>query len=212
VAPNGGVVVRRGISVGTAVDPSTELLTVADLSRVWILAEVPEADIAAIRVGTRARLEFPASGRAAFGARVEFVYPMLTERTRTLRVRLGAANENGMLRPGLYGAAVFETPGRTTLTVPRDAIVDTGLQQHVFVAAGDSFEPRPVTVGVRLADRVEILDGLAPGEQIVAAGVFLLDSESRLRATGGTGGHAHGASTPEAAPIAPEPASPHARH
>ena len=193
-APRSGVVVHRGISVGTAVDPSTELVTIADLSRVWILAEVPESEMAAMRVGSAAQLEFPASGRAPFGARVDFVYPMLTERTRTLRVRLSAANESGMLKPGLYGAALLQTPGRTTLTVPRDALVDTGLQQHVFVAAGDRFEPRPVSVGVRLPDRVEILEGLAPGEQVVAAGVFLLDSESRLRATGGTGGHAHGAS------------------
>ena len=73
--------------------------------------------------------------------------------------------------------------------MPRDAVVDTGLQQHVFVAIGDRFEPRPVTLGVQLADRVEIRAGLKEGERIVAAGVFLLDSESRLRATGGAGGH-----------------------
>ena len=80
------------------------------------------------------------------------------------------------------------------ITVPRDAVVDTGLQQHVFVAIGDRFEPRPVTLGVQLADRVEVRTGLKDGERIVAAGVFLLDSESRLRATGGAGGHSgHGA-------------------
>jgi membrane fusion protein, copper/silver efflux system len=193
VAPRSGVVVNRGVTVGTAVDPSTTLLTIADLSRVWVLAEVPEASIPAVRVGTAARLDFPASGRPPFRARVDFVYPTLTERTRTLRVRLSAVNPGGGLRPGLYGTVTFESAGEHVITVPRDAVVDTGLQQHVFVATGDRFEPRPVSVGAQLADRVEIRDGLTEGEQIVAAGVFLLDSESRLRATDGAGGHSHGA-------------------
>jgi Cu(I)/Ag(I) efflux system membrane fusion protein len=219
VAPRSGVVVNRGISVGTAVDPSTPLLTIADLSRVWVLAEVPEAGMAAIRVGSTARLEFPASGRDPFPSRVDFLYPTLTERTRTLRVRFSVGNPRGTLRPGLYGNAIFELPGAMTLTVPRNAVVDTGRQQHVFVSIGDRFEPRVVTLGVQLADRVEILSGLEAGERIVAAGLFLLDSESRLRATGGMGGHAHGASPtpqdaadpPEARPATP-PVDPHAGH
>ena len=212
VAPRTGVVVNRGVTVGTSVDPSTTLLTIADLSRVWVLAEVPEASIPGVRVGTVAQLDFPASGRSPFTARVDFVYPTLTERTRTLRVRLSAGNPSGALRPGLYGTAVFEAAGQNVITVPRDAVVDTGLQQHVFVAVGDMFEPRPVTVGVQLADRVEIREGLREGEQIVAAGVFLLDSESRLRATGGAGGHQHG--TPaggQQAPAQPK-TDPHAQH
>jgi Cu(I)/Ag(I) efflux system membrane fusion protein len=207
VAPQSGVVVNRGITVGTSVDPSTTLLTIADLSRVWVLAEVPEASIPFVRVGTSAQLDFPASGRPPFAARVDFVYPTLTERTRTLRVRLAAANPAGALRPGLYGTAAFASVGQNVITAPRDSIVDTGLQQHVFVAAGDRFEPRAVTVGVQLADRVEIRDGLKEGEQIVAAGVFLLDSESRLRATGGSGAHSHSARE-----AATEPVNPHAGH
>jgi hypothetical protein len=167
---------------------------------------VPEASIPSVRVGSVARLDFPASGRPPFTARVDFVYPTLTERTRTLRVRLSAANPSGALKPGLYGTAAFVTARHDVLTVPRDAVVDTGVQQHVFVAVGDRFEPRPVTVGVQLADRVEIRDGLKGGEEIVASGVFLLDSESRLRATGGAGGHSHGAS-PGSRDAPPTPAS-----
>jgi Cu(I)/Ag(I) efflux system membrane fusion protein len=210
VAPRSGVVVNRGVTVGASVDPATTLVTIADLSRVWVIADLPEASIAGIRVGRRAQLDFPASGRTPFTARVEFVYPTLTERTRTLRVRLSAPNPDGALRPGLYGTATFESVGRTVLTVPRDAVVDTGTQQHVFVATGDGFEPRPVTVGTQLADRVEIRGGLREGEQIVAAGVFLLDSESRLRATGGAGGHQHG--TPSRDTSSPPAADPHAGH
>lgn len=212
VAPRSGVVVNRGITVGTSVDPSTTLLTIADLSRVWVLAEVAEASIPSVRVGSKALLDFPASGRSPFTARIDFVYPTLTERTRTLRVRLSAANPGGALRPGLYGTAAFESGGQNVITVPRDAVVDTGLQQHVFVAAGDQFEPRPVVVGAQLADRIEIREGLKEGEQIVAAGVFLLDSESRLRATGGSAGHSHGAPTGKQEPPATPSPDPHAGH
>ena len=213
VAPRSGVVVNRGVSAGTSIDPSTTLLTIADLSRVWVLAEVPESGIAAVRVGAVAQLDFSASGRAPFAARVDFLYPTLTDRTRTLRVRFSAANADGRLRPGLYGTAAFESAGLPVITVPRDAVVDTGVEQHVFVATGDRFEPRTVTLGVQLADRVEVRTGLEAGERIVVAGVFLLDSESRLRATGSTGGHSHttpGASSTSQAKPAPAPPGPNA--
>jgi Cu(I)/Ag(I) efflux system membrane fusion protein len=212
IAPRSGVVMNRGISAGTSVDSSTTLLTIADLSRVWVLAEVPEADIPGIRVGATAQLDFPASGRPPFAARVEFLYPTLTDRTRTLRVRFSAANSAGSLRPGLYGTAAFEATGPPVITVPRDAVVDTGIQQHVFVATGDRFEPRAVTLGVQLADRVEIRSGLDAGERIVASGVFLLDSESRLRATGGSGGHNHGAPATPREKTPPPAVDPHAGH
>ena len=203
---------NRGITVGTSVDPSTTLLTIADLSRVWVLAEVPEANIPGIRVGTTAQLDFPASGRQPFAARVDFLYPTLTDRTRTLRVRFSAANPTGALRPGLYGMAAFTSTGQQVITVRRDAVVDTGVQQHVFVATGDRFEPRAVSLGVQLADRVEIRSGLKEGERIVAAGVFLLDSESRLRATGGGGGHNHGAPATTQDTRSPPAKTPHAEH
>ena len=213
VAPRSGVVVNRGVTAGTAVDSSTTLLTVADLSQVWVLAEVPEANIAALRVGSIAQLDFAASGLSPFAARVDFLYPTLTERTRTLRVRFTVANPRGVLRPGLYGTAAFQAIGLPTMTVPRDAVVDTGRQQHVFVAVGDRFEPRPVTLGVQLADRVEVRSGLEPGDRIVAAGVFLLDSESRLRATGGQVGHNHGGESKSSeAPTPPSKKDPHAGH
>ncbi len=212
VAPRSGVVVYRGVTVGTSVDPSTTLLTIADLSRVWIVAEVPEANIPSARTGTRAQLDFPGSGRPVFAAQIDFVYPTLTERTRTLRVRFAVANASGALRPGLYGTATIESTGPEVITVPRDAIVNTGVQQHVFVATGEMFEPRVVTLGVQLADRVEIRSGLTEGEQIVAAGVFLLDSESRLRATGGAGGHAHVATPPPQAKPDTNKTHPNAAH
>lgn len=201
-APRSGIVIHRGVSVGTAVDPSTELLTIADLSHVWALAEVPEPDIPSVQKGTLATLSFPASGLAPSERPVDFLYPTLSERTRTLRVRFTIDNPSGTLRPGLYGTAEFQVRPREALTVPRDAVVDTGDMQHVFVVVGEGkFEPREVKLGARLGDRVEVLEGLSEGESIVASGVFLIDSESRLRASSGGTGHAHGghgsAATPE---------------
>jgi membrane fusion protein, copper/silver efflux system len=192
-APRDGIVLNRGVSAGTAVDPSTEILTIADLSRVWVIAELAEADVAQVRAGTSATLSFPMSSREPFSAKVEFIYPTLTERTRTVRVRLPVPNPDGALRPGMYGNAEFPPVARDALTVARDAIIDTGESQHVFVHTSQNvLEPRQVKVGARLADRVEILQGLTPGDHVVTTGVFLIDSESRLRASGGTGHSGHG--------------------
>ncbi|MCK9368321.1 MAG: efflux RND transporter periplasmic adaptor subunit [Metallibacterium scheffleri] len=214
-APRSGIVLRRNVSVGTAVDPSTEILTVADLSTVWVIAEVPESGMAQITRGAVATLDFTASGHPLVEAAVDFVYPTLTERTRTLRVRFAVANPGGTLRPGLYGSADFRGQPREALTLSRDAIVDTGRRQHVFVTtAPGRYEPRNVTLGARLSDRVEILAGVTEADQVVAAGVFLLDSESRLRASGaaatGHGGH----TAPRAAetPQTPAEPNPHSGH
>jgi Cu(I)/Ag(I) efflux system membrane fusion protein len=196
MAPRSGVVLHRGIAVGTAVDPSTELLTVADLSTVWVLAEIPESEASAVAVGQSAELTFEAAGGAAVAARVAFVYPTLDEQTRTLRVRFEVPNAAGTLRPGMYGTATLAVSTRRALVVPRDAVVDTGASTHVFVVEGDGrFAPRAVTLGARVGERTEVREGLMEGESVVASGVFLIDSESRLRATSGTsaGGHSgHG--------------------
>lgn len=192
VAPRSGVVLHRGIAVGTAVDPSTELLTVADLSTVWVLAEIPESDAAAVTVGQQGELAFDASGGAPVTARVAFLYPTLDERTRTLRARFEVPNGNGALRPGMYGTATLAVATRRALVVPRDAVIDTGASTHVFVAdAHGRFTPRAVVLGSRVEERIEVREGLQEGEPVVAAGVFLIDSESRLRATSGTSAGEH---------------------
>jgi Cu(I)/Ag(I) efflux system membrane fusion protein len=207
VAPRSGIVIHRGISAGTAVDPSTELMAVADLSRVWVLAEIPEADVSRVQAGTAARIDIRSSGRAPFEATVAFVYPTLTEQTRTRRVRFEVDNRDGRLLPGMYGEALFESGPWLTLTVPRDAVVDTGLQRHIFVVTGPgTFEPRKVVLGTRAGDRIEVLEGLSEGDEIVASGVFLIDSESRLRASGGAAGHAHGGAREREEPPGSPPA------
>jgi Cu(I)/Ag(I) efflux system membrane fusion protein len=204
-APKGGTVLGLGVTEGTAVDPSTEILTLADLSQVWVIAEVAEAEAASIGPKTMATLTFPALRREPMAARVNFVYPTLTEGTRTVRVRFSVANPGGMLRPGMYGSAEFPGVSRNAISVKRNAVVDTGQSQHVFVLTSqNAFEPRPIKVGAQWADRVEVIHGLVDGERVVTSGVFLIDSESRLRASTGAGHSAHGVAAPPAkGPAAP---------
>ncbi len=189
-----GVVLRLNVSEGTAVDPSTELVTIVDLNEVWVVAEIPEREIPLIASGMTATVEIPASGMPPFDTSVDFLYPTLSERTRSLRVRIVVDNPDMRLRPGMVGTAVLRPTPRTALTVPRDAVVDTGEMQYVFIAAGkSSFEPKAVSVGMRTSDRVEITAGLAEGDKVLTSGVFLIDSESRLRSSGGGGlNHSHG--------------------
>ena len=195
-APRSGIVLNRNVSAGTSVDPSTVLVTLADLSHVWAIAEVAAGEAAQVRRGSLANLSFPMAQSEPFSARVEFIYPTLTERTRTVRVRLPLDNSRGALRPGMYGSAEFKVAAREAFTVARDAVVDTGTSQHVFVHTADNvIEPRAVKIGARLSDRIEVTDGLSTGDHVVTAGVFLIDSESRLRASGTTGHAGHGGAT-----------------
>jgi membrane fusion protein, copper/silver efflux system len=214
--PHASVVLRRPVPAGTAVDPSTELLTLADLSRVWIVADIAERDAGLAMVGALARVTLPGQP-AAIEAAIEFVSPTVDGRSRTLRVRLGADNADGMLRPGMSGTLELAAPATPRLTVPRDAVVDAGTAQFVYVASADTrFEPRPVRLGERRGDRVVVLDGLEEGEPVLVAGVFLVDSESRLLGSGGGTGHAHGSAGDDRRRNVPAPAvtedDPHRGH
>jgi Cu(I)/Ag(I) efflux system membrane fusion protein len=186
-SPADGYVTARNVVPGAAIQPGAPLFEVADLSKVWLLADVFEQDASRLHVGQKATLALAAYLGEAFAGRVQFIYPTLNTATRTLRVRLEFANHGGpggvKLRPGMYGDVALDLPAATGLVIPAEALVDTGEHQYVFVAKGEGhFEPRLVRVGGRAADKVQIADGLAEGETVVATGNFLLDSESRLRA------------------------------
>jgi Cu(I)/Ag(I) efflux system membrane fusion protein len=206
-APRSGILAHRGAAPGAAVDPSTEIAVVLDLSRVWVIAELPASAAESVRKGQEARLQLGAVSR---NAKVEFIEPMVTE-SRTVKVRFSLPNADGALRPGMYGSVDMAPSPRMALTVPREAVVDTGEFQYVYHRSADGeYMPHRVTVGRRDRDRIEILSGLQQGAMVVTSGVFLLDAESRLRASGGQA-HAHGshgaASTPAPAPApAPGPA------
>jgi Cu(I)/Ag(I) efflux system membrane fusion protein len=186
-SPAAGYVTARNVVQGAAVTPGAPLFEIADLSRVWLLAEVFEQDASRLRIGQKATLALAAYPSETFAGRVTFVYPTVNPQTRTLRVRLEFPNRAGpggvKLRPGMYGDVALDLPKSEGLVVPAEAVVDTGARQYVFVARGAGrFEPHLVRVGARAGGRAQILSGLAEGDTVVTTGNFLLDSESRLRA------------------------------
>jgi Cu(I)/Ag(I) efflux system membrane fusion protein len=183
-SPASGYVVALGVVQGDRVDPDRELFEVADLSRVWAIADVYERDLSRVKPGLAATLSLDAYPGQRFRGQVEYVYPRLDPETRTLPIRVAFANPAGQLKPGLFGTVELQLPAKEGVTVPGEAVIDTGDRQYVFVeTAPGHFEPRVVHVGERGGERVEILSGLADGERVAASGNFFIDSESRLRAS-----------------------------
>ena len=182
VAPVNGFVLDRSASVGLRFDRGFQFFRIADLSRVWVLADLYESQAAFVKRGAPARITVPQQSRQ-FTATVSATEPVFDEATRTLKVRLETDNPGFALKPGMFADVEFEVELPPTLAVPADAIVDTGLRKTLFVERGNGyFEPRQVTTGWRIGDQVEIVKGLMPGERIVISGTFLMDSESRMKA------------------------------
>jgi RND family efflux transporter MFP subunit len=181
VSPAAGFVVARNLSEGQRFEKGTELFRIVDLSRVWILADVFEKDARWILPGTEARFHLPGQS-STFTAAVSKALPQFDATTRTLKLRLEAGNPDFTLKPDMFVDVEFPVQLPEALVVPSEAILDAGLRQTVFVDRGNGFfEPRPVQLGVRLGDQVQILQGLTAGERIVISGNFLLDSESRMK-------------------------------
>ena len=195
-APASGFVLERRVFPNQKVTPDSDLYTLVDLSRIWIMADVFESDIAAVHVGSEAHLSFPYAGAASLNARVTYIQPQVDPMTRTLKVRLEAPNPSVRLKPDMFVNVEFGVSGTRRLLVPAEAVFDTGQQQTVFVDLGNGYlEPRRVEAGERLDDRIVIRSGLGPGERVVASGTFLVDSESRLKAAAsgmGAPKHEHG--------------------
>jgi membrane fusion protein, copper/silver efflux system len=181
-APARSFVLARTITHGQRFERGSELYRVADLTRVWVLADIFEGEATYWEPGVRARVSSPAHSRV-FSATVSRVLPQFDPEARTLKARLELDNPDFVLRPGML--LDVELPIRlasSAITVPSDAVLDTGTTYTVFVDHGDGrFEPRPVEIGARFRDRVHIVRGLMPGERIAVSGNFLLDSESRMR-------------------------------
>lgn len=182
-APFDGYVMELGVRQGASVQPDTKLLQLADLSSVWVLADIPEAQAAWIKRGDAVRVEVPALPGERFTGRVDYLYPELIEATRTLRIRILLNNTHLKLRPGMFAAVKLNGAARTqVLTVPTEALIKTG-ERSVVIVADDSthFRPSLVRVGAEQDGRSEILEGVTLGQKVVASGQFLIDSEASLR-------------------------------
>jgi Cu(I)/Ag(I) efflux system membrane fusion protein len=182
-APVRGYVAQRAAVRGLYAQQGTELFQLADLSTVWVLADVYQSDVARVRVGQAATFQLSALPGRTFDGKVTFLYPALAAPSRTLQARLELRNPGLELRPGMYGEVTMVLSAEPAIVVPRDAVVDTGELQYVFVSRGNGrYAPRKVTTGPEGGGRIAVLSGLAEGEVVVTGANFLLDSESRLRA------------------------------
>ena len=181
-SPVRGYVAQKSAVQGLYIQPGTRLFDLADLSKVWVLVELFERDAGRIKAGQQATLQLTAYPGESFGGKVQLVYPTLNAETRTQRARIEFQNKDLRLRPGMFGDVVIQLAGTDGLVVPREAVVDTGEQQYVFIDEGAGrFSPRTVKVGARFQEYAQLLAGVKEGETVVTTGNFLLDSESRLR-------------------------------
>jgi RND family efflux transporter MFP subunit len=182
-SPNSGFVMKRNLYEQAYVTPETELYEIADLSTIWVDADVYEYEVPYVHVGQRATMQLDYLPGKTYAGRVSYVYPTLDPKTRTVKVRLEFPNPGFGLKPDMYANVELKADYGTQTIVPAEAVLDSGTRQIVFLAKPDGhFEPREIRVGPRLDDRYIVLSGLKPGETIVTSGNFLVDSESQLQA------------------------------
>lgn len=182
-SPHTGIVTDKHATEGMRIEPGMRVFRIADLSTVWVIATVYEHQLPLIEVGQDARMTLPFMPGKEFDGRVAYIYPFLNEQARQARVRIEFANENELLKPGMFATVTLKTPAQDDATLaPREAIITTGDRTIAFVSLGEGrFEPREVSVGLASNGYVQVLNGLEPGEMVVTSGQFLLDSESRMR-------------------------------
>lgn len=193
-SPVSGYVTMLNVRHGMEVHGEMELMTIADLSVVWVTADVYENEMEGIREGLPVSIEMKQIPGRRFEGRIEYVYPYLEAQARTNRIRVVLPNRDLALKPGMYGDVVIRTPGIDALSVPVDAVIRTGLRDVVYVEQSPgAFAQREIRLGPQHGDRYVVVEGLRRGEKVVARGAFFLDSEQSIRATG-LGAHAgHGA-------------------
>jgi len=185
LAPADGIVTRLMAREGMYVNPGSEMFTIADLSEVWVMVDVFEHQIDWLAPGLSAEIRVPAHPGKLWEGQVDYLYPELDPKTRTLRVRLTFPNPELLLKPNMFAEVViYGGPRRGVLKIPQEALIVTGKREAVVKALGDGrFQPVDVVTGMKRGGEVEILSGLEEGEEIVVSGQFLIDSESNLQAS-----------------------------
>lgn len=189
-SPITGIVLEKNILPGQAIMPDQTLFTVADLRQIWVIVDIYESDLAHVQVGQDASITLSAFPGDQFHGSVAFIYPTVSEQTRTAQLRLQFQNPMLKLKPGMFANVQLGSTGESVLTVAREALMEDGDKDYVFVVHGRThFEPRLVTVGAKSDEWVEIVSGLSEGETVATSANFLIDSESRLKAAiAGMGG------------------------
>jgi Cu(I)/Ag(I) efflux system membrane fusion protein len=185
VSSANGIVTMLGAREGMYVTPSMEIVTIADLSRIWVLVDVYEHQIDWLAKGLSAEIRVPAYPGRVWEGEVEYIYPELDPQSRTLKVRLAFDNPEGLLKANMFAdVVIYGGPRRDTLAIPAEALIETGQRTAVVRALGDGrFQPVDVVTGMRAGGMVEIFNGLDAGDQVVVSGQFLIDSEASLQAS-----------------------------
>jgi len=192
-SPYGGIVLEKMAFRGMRVEPGMALYKLADLSVVWLIADIYEYELPLIRLGQQASINLSYLPGEAFTGKAVFIYPYLDAQTRTARVRFEFANPRGTLKPEMYAGVEITIRLGDKIAVPEGAIIDTGIRKVAIVEKGAGyFEPRDVKLGTKAGDYYEVLDGLKVGERVVTSANFLIDSESKLKEAIGGAGHQHG--------------------
>ena len=183
VAPISGVVTKKMALQGAYATPEMPLYEIADLSTVWVQAQVYEHELSLVAVGQGADVTLAAYPNEVFNGRVVFIDPTLTPETRTARVRVELSNRDLRLKPGMYGDVTIHVPAKSVLAVPREAVLDSGTRILAFLDRGEGrFEPREIKIGRTSEGYTEVVEGLQAGDHVVTSGTFLIDSESKLLA------------------------------
>jgi len=181
-SPASGYVMTRNAFPQQRVTPESELYTIVDLSRVWIMADVFENEASMVQLGLPVRVKLSHGPASAFYGRISYIQPQVDPATHTLKVRIEADNPGITLKPDMFVDVELSLSMPARMTAPAEAVLDTGLKKTVFVDRGNGYlEPRRVETGERIGDRIEITKGLKPGERVVISGNFLVDSESQLK-------------------------------
>ncbi len=216
-SPATGVVIEKSVVAGTQVTPGAPLFKIADLSNVWVLADIYQYELAWVKPGMAADVELSYLPGKPFAGKVTYVYPYLGPETRTVKVRVEVPHHPGNieLKPDMFATVVIRSPiVRESVVVPEQAIIHSGTRNIAVMALGGGyFEPREVKLGVAADGDVEVLEGMKPGEQLVTASQFLIDAESNLRSAAAAMSSQEGMAVPEkpAAPARPADAG-HAAH
>lgn len=182
-SPANGVVVNVGVRQGQYVTPQTELFTVADLSHVWVLADIFEDELPWVRVGDQVRMTVAAAPGRTFEGRLTYIYPYAESQTRTVKARVEFDNPELLLKPDMFAdITILASPEIEAIAIPSAAVVRSGIREQVFIVREPGkFEPRDVRLGVSSDGWAQVLEGVEAGEQVVVSAQFLIDSESKLR-------------------------------
>ncbi len=186
-SPASGYITERNALPSVAVQPDMRLYTIADLSTVWVQAQVFQEDLGRIKIGDPAALTVDTFPGRIFSGRVDFIYPQVDMDTRTAKVRVVFSNPGLQLKPGMFVNVMLKVPMGQQLVIPATGILQSGTRQIAFVNRSDGYiEPREVQLGARVGDDFIVLKGLHPGEEVVTSANFLIDSESQLQAALGS--------------------------